>query len=444
MGLGVAIGLSPRLRAAAEPVLEFFRAIPPPVLVPLIMVLAGIDDGMKVLVIASGCVWPILLNTVEGVRALDEVLSDTCRMYGVRGPSRLRHLVLRGASPQIMAGLRQALSIGIILMVISEMFASSSGLGFTIVLFQRGFEIPEMWSGILLLGLLGYTLALLFRRLERRVLSWHRGRGWTVLEVCGVRKVYEDRGVEALREVTFEVDAGELVCVVGPSGCGKTTLLRCVAGLLPPTAGSVRVGGVPVTGPPPRMAVVFQEYGRSLFPWMTVRQNVELPLKEKKVPAGRRNELVAGALAAVGLADVADAHPWQLSGGMQQRVAIARAVAYEPQVLLMDEPFAAVDAQTRADLEDLILALWRDLGVTTLFVTHDIDEAVYLGQRVIVLSGSPTVVMEDLKIDLPPERDQLTTRSLPRFADLRGRLYAQIQRARGTDEDGEPMRTGDR
>ncbi|GIH78595.1 ABC transporter ATP-binding protein [Planobispora longispora] len=252
-----------------------------------------------------------------------------------------------------------------------------------------------------------------------------------MLEVCGVRKVYEDRGVEALREVTFEVDAGELVCVVGPSGCGKTTLLRCVAGLLPPTAGSVRVGGVPVTGPPPRMAVVFQEYGRSLFPWMTVRQNVELPLKEKKVPAGRRNELVAGALAAVGLADVADAHPWQLSGGMQQRVAIARAVAYEPQVLLMDEPFAAVDAQTRADLEDLILALWRDLGVTTLFVTHDIDEAVYLGQRVIVLSGSPTVVMEDLKIDLPPERDQLTTRSLPRFADLRGRLYAQIQRARG-------------
>ncbi|MGJ6964304.1 ABC transporter permease [Streptosporangium sp. G11] len=177
VGIGVAIGLSPRLRAAAEPVLEFFRAIPPPVLVPLIMLLAGIDDGMKVLVIASGCVWPILLNTVEGVRALDEVLSDTCRMYGVRGTSRLRHLVLRGASPQIMAGLRQALSVGIILMVISEMFASSSGLGFTIVLFQRGFEIPEMWSGILLLGLLGYGLAVLFRRLERRVLYWYYGRG---------------------------------------------------------------------------------------------------------------------------------------------------------------------------------------------------------------------------------------------------------------------------
>ncbi|WP_372500074.1 ABC transporter permease [Sphaerisporangium perillae] len=173
VGLGVPIGLSVRLRAAAEPVLEFFRAIPPPVLVPLIMLLAGIDNGMKILVIVSGCVWPILLNTVEGVRAIDEVLSDTCRMYKVRGGARLRHLVLRGASPQIMAGLRQALSIAIILMVISEMFASSSGLGFTIVLFQRGFAIPEMWSGILLLGLLGFGLSVLFRQVERRVLSWH-------------------------------------------------------------------------------------------------------------------------------------------------------------------------------------------------------------------------------------------------------------------------------
>ena len=179
VGLGVPIGLSPRLRATLEPVLEFFRAVPPPVLVPLIMVLAGIDTPMKVLVIVSGCVWPILLNTVEGVRALDEVLADTCRMYGVRGAARLRRFVLRGASPQIMAGLRQSLSIGIILMVISEMFASSSGLGFTIVLFQRQFQIAEMWSGILLLGLIGLALSLVFRRLERWVLSWYYGSGAT-------------------------------------------------------------------------------------------------------------------------------------------------------------------------------------------------------------------------------------------------------------------------
>ncbi|GAA2210723.1 ABC transporter ATP-binding protein [Nonomuraea monospora] len=253
-----------------------------------------------------------------------------------------------------------------------------------------------------------------------------------MLEIHDLRKVYQSPGrrVEAIGSITLSVRAGELVCVVGPSGCGKTTLLRCVAGLLPATGGEVRVDGRRVTGPPPSMAVVFQEYGRSLFPWMTVRQNVELPLKEKRLPASRRRSLVADSLQAVGLADAAGAHPWQLSGGMQQRVAIARAVAYEPQVLLMDEPFAAVDAQTRADLEDLILRLWRDLEITTLFVTHDIDEAVYLGRRVVVLSSSPTTVLEDVKIDLPAERDQLTTRSLPRFGELRGHLYRQIQRAR--------------
>lgn len=175
VALGVAIGLSRTLAAVTEPVLEFLRAVPPPVLVPILMLVAGIGDLMKVLVIISGCVWPILLNTVQGVRSVDEVLADTCRSYRIGGLTRLRHLVLRSASPQIVTGARQALSIGIILMVISEMFAASSGLGFTIVQFQRGFAIPEMWSGVLLLGLLGVGLSVLFRFAERRVLGWYHG-----------------------------------------------------------------------------------------------------------------------------------------------------------------------------------------------------------------------------------------------------------------------------
>ncbi|AGZ42134.1 ABC transporter permease [Actinoplanes friuliensis] len=175
IALGVAIGANPRLRAASEPVLEFFRAVPPPVLVPVIMLFAGIGNGMKIIVIVSGCVWPVLLNTVEGVRATDSVLSDTSRAYGITGVARLRHLLLPAASPQIVAGLRQALSIAIILMVISEMFAASNGLGFTIVQFQRSFAIPEMWSGIILLGLLGFALSELFRLAERHALSWYHG-----------------------------------------------------------------------------------------------------------------------------------------------------------------------------------------------------------------------------------------------------------------------------
>jgi NitT/TauT family transport system ATP-binding protein len=259
-----------------------------------------------------------------------------------------------------------------------------------------------------------------------------RGDGEPMLDVRSLRKVYEGAGrtVEAVRDLTFGVDAGEFVCILGPSGAGKTTLLKCIAGLLAPTGGEVMLQGRRVTEPPTGMAVVFQEYGRSLFPWMSCQRNVDLPLRQKGLPKATRAELVAEALAAVDLGDVHDAYPWQLSGGMQQRVAIARAVAYQPALLLMDEPFAAVDAQTRADLEDLIRGLWRRLGMTILFVTHDIDEAVYLGQRVLVLSSAPTVVLEDVTVDLPECRDQLQTRSSRRFAELRAHLYEQIQRAK--------------
>ena len=261
----------------------------------------------------------------------------------------------------------------------------------------------------------------------------------TLLQVNSLNKVYESATgrVEAIGDIGFTMNRGELVCIVGPSGCGKTTLLKCIAGLLRPTAGDVQLDGKRVTSPPEKMALVFQEYGRSLYPWLTVRGNVELPLKHKKLTRAERTQLVDDALLAVGLDHAGGSYPWQLSGGMQQRVAIARAVAYQPEVLIMDEPFAAVDAQTRADLEDLVRRLHSERGMSILFVTHDIDESVYLGQRVIVLSKSPTWVQEDLTIDLAPERDQITTRALPRFTELRTHVYEQIQRAKR----GEAVRT---
>ncbi|HEY0450610.1 ABC transporter permease [Actinophytocola sp.] len=175
IGLGMAIGSSRWLRALVEPLLEFLRAVPPPVLVPILVLIAGIGNGMKILVIVSGCLWPILLNAVEGVRAVDQVLADTCRTYRIRGRLRWWHLVLRSASPQIVTGARQALSVGIILMVISEMFAASSGLGFAVIQFKDGFQIPQMWSGVLLLGLLGVLLSVLFGIVEHRVLGWYQG-----------------------------------------------------------------------------------------------------------------------------------------------------------------------------------------------------------------------------------------------------------------------------
>ncbi len=253
-----------------------------------------------------------------------------------------------------------------------------------------------------------------------------------VVSVDHLNKVYEsrERRVEAIGDLSFEVRPGDFTCIVGPSGAGKTTLLKCLTGLLEPTRGSVRVNGHEVTSPPEEMAIVFQEYGRSLFPWKTVRENVELPLRERQVPKEERDRLVTAALDAVALSGVGDSYPWQLSGGMQQRVAIARAVAYQPKVMVLDEPFAAVDAQTRADLEDLMLRLWSEFGLTLIFVTHDIDEAVYLGQRVLVLSSSPTRVLDDVTIDIPSPRTQADTRVEPRFAELRTRVYSGIQRAK--------------
>jgi NitT/TauT family transport system ATP-binding protein len=251
----------------------------------------------------------------------------------------------------------------------------------------------------------------------------------TVLEIDGVSKTYGSGAdaFTAIDEVTFTTRPGEMLCIVGPSGCGKTTLLRCVAGLAAPSAGEVRLDDRPVTSPPRAMAPVFQDYSRSLLPWMTVQANVVLPLKARRVPRGRREVLAREALDSVGLSGHGRKYPWQLSGGMQQRAAIARALAYEPEILLLDEPFASVDAQTRADLEDLLLDVWTRTGLTVLLVTHDIDEAVYLGDRIVVLTAGPALVKETIDVDLPRPRDQIATKELPSFARLRASVFASIK-----------------
>jgi NitT/TauT family transport system ATP-binding protein len=231
----------------------------------------------------------------------------------------------------------------------------------------------------------------------------------------------------AIGDVSLTVQPGELLCVVGPSGCGKTTLLRCLSGLLAPTKGKVRLDGSPVTGPPRQMALVFQDYSRSLLPWLDIRRNVQLPLRAHGVPSAEREALARDALGSVALSGHEHKYPWQLSGGMQQRAAIARALAYRPEILLMDEPFASVDAQTRADLEDLLLDVRARKGLTVVLVTHDIDEAIYLGDRVVVLSAPPTRVKATVEVPLPSPRDQITTKELPAFVHLRAEVLTSIR-----------------
>ena len=252
-----------------------------------------------------------------------------------------------------------------------------------------------------------------------------------VLDVRGVGMTFTSpRGapLRVLDGISFSVEKGELVCLVGPSGCGKTTLLQIIGGLRRASDGVVLLEDRPVTRPPNELVVLFQQYGKSLLPWRTVEGNVSLALENVDITRDERQQRIARNLEVVGLTSFERYHPYQLSGGMQQRVAIARALARQSEILLMDEPFSSLDAMTRAGLQDLLLGLWRDFKKTIVFVTHDVDEAVYLSTSVAVLSARPGRLIETIRNELPHPRDQLATREDPRFLRYRRRVHELIGR----------------
>jgi len=228
-----------------------------------------------------------------------------------------------------------------------------------------------------------------------------------------------------LSDITLELRRGEFLTVVGPSGTGKTTLLRVLGGLTPCTAGAVTVHGRAIDGPPANVVIVFQDYSNALLQWRTVARNVAFGL-EGKMPRDEINERVRDALGLVRLDGHADDYPWQLSGGMQQRVQIARALALRPEVLLMDEPFAALDAMTKAVLQDELQRVRDETGSSFVFVTHDIEEAIYLGDRVAVIIGAPGRIARQVDVDLPRPRNQIVTRQMPKFLELRYLLHQAI------------------
>ena len=239
-----------------------------------------------------------------------------------------------------------------------------------------------------------------------------------IIQADGVDKRFGD--FLALGQAHLRVAEGEFVCLIGPSGCGKSTLLRMIAGFELPSAGSIVVGGQEVTGPGPDRGMVFQDYG--LFPWLTVRANIGFGPKARGVPQARITEIVDRFVDLVGLSRFADAYPHQLSGGMKQRVAIARVLANDARVVLMDEPFGALDAMTRERLQDELLDLWAKTKLTIIFVTHAIEEAILLADRVVAMRPGPGRIVSDTRIDLPRPRDVAS----PAFNDLRRRLSAEL------------------
>jgi len=248
-----------------------------------------------------------------------------------------------------------------------------------------------------------------------------------VVRLEGVSKSFSAGDEPAvLSGIDLEIPERGFCAMLGRSGSGKSTLLRLIAGLLPPSSGTILVDGIPVDGPPPSARYVFQDYGDSLFPWLKARDNVRFGLKHDVTAKGHSREQADHYLELVGLAEAGDRYPWELSGGMQQRLAIARALASRPRILLMDEPFGAVDALSRARLQDLILKLWADLGLTVVLVTHDIEEAVYLAERVIVLDPKGHGLRASIPVELDQPRTQLGARDDARFGLYRRQLHGLV------------------
>jgi NitT/TauT family transport system ATP-binding protein len=250
-----------------------------------------------------------------------------------------------------------------------------------------------------------------------------------IIALRGLTKIFPTRGgaLTVFDGLACTIQKGSFLSVIGPSGCGKSTLLKIIGGLEPATAGEVRFDGRIVTAPPKGMICVFQQYTKSIFPWRTVRENVAFGLHaQKTVGRAEARERCDQYIELVGLEGYEDYYPYQLSGGMQQRVCIARALIGEPAVLLMDEPFSAVDAMTRAILQELVLEIWDKLAITILFVTHDVDEAVFLSTRIVSLGRAGAGIADDVTIDLAHPRDQIATRAEPRFAALRQQLFSSI------------------
>ncbi len=257
------------------------------------------------------------------------------------------------------------------------------------------------------------------------------------IDVQGISKSFRSNGpnggatLGVLNDINFVVDKGSFLSIVGPSGCGKSTLLQIIAGLVLPTRGRVLLNKSVVDRPPHEMIYVFQQYAKSIYPWKTVMQNVVFGISHRqKVKASQLHQKGLENIELMGLKGFENYYPWQLSGGMQQRVALARGLICQPDILLMDEPFSSIDALTRAELQDLVLKLWSDFNLTILFVTHDIEEALYVSDRVLVLGTAPARILQDIKVDLPHPRNQLSTKEMPGYLRYRHQVLEQLSALR--------------
>ena len=348
VGLGVGLGWSKNFNAVVDPIFEMLRPIPPIAWIPLIILWFGIGETSKIIIVFIGSFVPIVLNTYSGIKEIDPLLVSAGKVLGANRRQILLEITLPATVPAILAGIRTALSSGWMCVVAAEAVLKNK------------------------------------------------------IELKNVSKVYEtrDKQVEVLNNLSFEVHENEFLVLLGPGRCGKTVLLNILANLEKQTSGTIEfAGGRPKMGD---LGMVFQKY--ALFPWKTVMGNVEMSQKLKGVDKKVRQEKAQEYINLVGLKGFENSLPKQLSGGMKQRVGIARAYASESDILLLDEPFGALDAQTRYQMEDEIIKIWEKNKKTIIFVTNNVEEALYLGDRILLLSSRPAEIKKEYVVDLPRPR----------------------------------------
>jgi ABC-type nitrate/sulfonate/bicarbonate transport system ATPase subunit/ABC-type nitrate/sulfonate/bicarbonate transport system permease component len=417
--VGVLSGQFPFVSRIVYPLCGFSRYLPVAALVPLCILWFGIDDIQKVAVITLGVFFQLVLLIANDTASVPKELIEAGYTFGLTRLEIVRRIVLPWSMPAIWDDLRISAGWAWSYLVLAELVAGSRGVGYFIIQSQRYLETDRVFAGILMIGILGVLTDLAFRFTGARLFMGVRESG-VLLEFKNAEKIYVDeeyRFVHALEKISFSVREGEFVAIIGPSGCGKSTLLRLAAGLEQASAGEVSYEGQLVKEPNRRCGFVFQSY--NAFPWLTVHENIAFGLR--RTASILHQDKVSKWLEVTGLSEFAERYPKTLSGGMRQRLALARAMIVEPKLLLLDEPFGALDERTRESMQYLLLQVVANSGCTVLFVTHGIREAIFLADRIILLSPRPGKILEIFDSILPKPRSREHLK-MPEFSSLYERI----------------------
>ncbi len=466
VSIGFCIGLFSLWRTALSPLVELLRPIPPIAWIPIAITIFGVGDPSSYFVIFIGAFYPVLTNTALGVREVPQVLIEAAGLLGASRWRIYKDVILPAALPSIFAGLRVGLGFAWMCVVAAEMIAARSGLGYEIQLNRQLLQLDRVVAGMIVIGLLGASMNRMIEYLELRFIPWRRqeklaakqrsiepeyaiadGKIERATEQAALLKMYPQLAAtsscnntgaainlenvcfsypdtsEVIRDFNLTVAPGRVIGILGASGCGKTSLLRLLAGLETPSKGIIEIDGAPVAMCKQALTMVFQN--AALFPWLTALQNIAFPMQSRGLSFSKASLQANSLMQLVGLKHYADRYPSQLSGGQQQRVALARAFACSPRLILMDEPFSALDSQTRESLQEDVTRLIHALGITLILVTHDIREAIFMSDRVCLMAAQPKCIVQEFEVNAPRPRED-AFRYAAEFRDLRAELWESL------------------